>query len=228
MFKYFALIPAAMADIAAMERQVDASSIDPRAFGGSFGNAVRNLNEYGCWCYMLPGEYHRGKGQPQDDYDKICKILNEGYECAVLDSEYEGTTCVPWEVEYTSAFGGSTMTLAEECLQHNPGNMCAVRACVVEGNFAVEFIELLLSGNGFYDSLWHSKSFDPKAQCGGHSGQHGQGSRPEKACCGSYPNRSAYNTQGGDRKCCGNMTYNSLVRTCCDAESSNIKAVCDD
>merc|ERR1712000_267674 len=69
----------------------------------------------GCWCYF-DDDHGRGKGQPIDDLDGVCKTLHEGYECAMRDAEAEGTTCVPWEVAYVSAIGGATTTLQEACM----------------------------------------------------------------------------------------------------------------
>lgn len=46
------------------------------------------------------------------------------------------------------------------------------------------------------------------------------------ACCGQYPDRFPYRSQGGDRQCCGVKTYNAMTLTCCDAEASITKANC--
>ena len=64
---------------------------------GALANAVRNLDEYGCWCYFYEN-VGRGKGAAVDEIDEFCKTLHEGYECAIRDSEEVGETCVPWEV----------------------------------------------------------------------------------------------------------------------------------
>merc|ERR1712203_311703 len=83
-----------------------------RAFTGSIGKTIRSINEYGCWCYF-GNDHGRGKGQPQDAIDEMCKVLADGYDCAMRDAEDEGTTCVPWEVEYVSAIGGSDVGIAK-------------------------------------------------------------------------------------------------------------------
>merc|ERR1712079_465815 len=70
-----------------------------RAFGGQIGNTINGMNEYGCWCYFYD-DHGRGKGTPVDAIDEMCKTLHEGYECAMRDAEDEGSTCVPWEVDY--------------------------------------------------------------------------------------------------------------------------------
>ena len=42
----------------------------------------------------------RGKGTPVDEVDGFCKVLADGYQCAILDLEAQGTTCIPWEEVY--------------------------------------------------------------------------------------------------------------------------------
>ena len=96
----------ASADVNNMMNQVDNllnNSSTPRAFTGAIANAlndlVNNHGGYGCWCYFYD-DVGRGKGTPVDEIDSFCKVLNEGYECAIRDSEDEGVSCVPWEVSY--------------------------------------------------------------------------------------------------------------------------------
>ena len=48
---------------------------------------------------------------------------------------------------------------------------------------------------------------------GGGNGGTSYGGSP--ACCGEYPNRFAYNDQGGKRGCCGAVTYNTYKYQCC-------------
>ena len=40
---------------------------------------ISDLDEYGCWCFFYDGN-GRGAGQPVDDFDRICKILADGYQ----------------------------------------------------------------------------------------------------------------------------------------------------
>ena len=77
-----------------MEKQMNAS-----AFRSLSGSAVDILNGYGCWCYF---ESLAGHGPVQDVYDGLCKTLQNGYECAVLDN---GEDCEPWTVDYNGIFG---------------------------------------------------------------------------------------------------------------------------
>merc|ERR1711881_109783 len=115
-----------------------------RAFTGQIASAVDGLDEYGCWCYFYDN-VGRGKGQPIDEVDGFCKSLNEGYECAIRDSEDEGISCTPWEVSYISGTGSGS-DLFTSCQSLNADN-CAARACSVEGNFVEQLFALFLSGN---------------------------------------------------------------------------------
>merc|ERR1739848_287140 len=193
-----------------------------KAFTGSIGKTVRSIDEYCCWCYI--GDNHgRGKGQPQDAIDEMCKVLHDGYECAMRDAEDEGTTCVPWEVEYVSAIGGPGIGIAEECSQNNPDSNCAARACTIEGAFIANLLDAFVSGNGIDNSLKHENGFDQATIC---ATKKNGGGPTNKQCCGNYPDRFPFKTQGGDRKCCGNRTFNSLTLKCCDADSSTVKFNC--
>lgn len=194
-----------------------------RTFSGSFATTIASMNEMGCWCYF-DDDHGRGKGQPIDDLDGVCKTLHEGYECAMRDAEAEGTTCVPWEVAYVSAVGGATTTLQEACMDANPGNMCACRACTVEGNFVESLIAFfVIQGGSLNQANKHSNGFNPKTDCPIKAG----GSGPsEKSCCGEYPNRFPFKTLGGDRSCCGSRTFSTLTLNCCDADASQVKFNC--
>jgi len=195
---------------------------DDKAFGGQIGQTINGLNEYGCWCYFSD-DHGRGKGQPTDAIDEMCKILHEGYECAMRDAEDEGTTCVPWEVDYVSGVGGNGASLAEECAASNAGNNCAIRACTVEGTFVANLLDAMFSGAQIDNAKRHSNGFDQATTC---ATKKNGGGPANKACCGNYPDRFPFRTVGGDRKCCGTRTYNSLTLKCCDADSSTVKFNC--
>lgn len=203
---------------------LDAQDADvARAFSGQMGNTINGLNEYGCWCYFYE-DHGRGKGQPIDAIDEMCKILHDGYECAMRDAEDEGTTCVPWEVSYTSAIGGSGQSVAEECATVNSGNNCAIRACTVEGSFVGNLLDAFIGGGASINNdNRHSNGFDVASSC---ATKKNGGGPSNKACCGNYPDRFPFKTIGGDRQCCGSRTYNALTLKCCDSDSSTVKFNC--
>lgn len=192
-----------------------------RNFGAS-QSTIDALNEYGCWCYF-DDDHGRGKGNAVDVIDEMCKVLHDGYECAMRDAEDEGTTCVPWEVDYNSAVGGSGQTIQEECSTSNAGSNCAIRACVVEGSFIANLLDAFINGNGVNSDNKHANGFEVETGC---PVKKSGGGPSNKSCCGAYPDRFPYKTVGGDRQCCGNRTFNSLTLKCCDADSSTVKFNC--
>merc|ERR1711885_54604 len=170
------------------------------------GNTINNMNEYGCWCYF--GDDHgRGKGTPVDAIDEMCKNLHDGYECAMRDAEEEGTT----------------LSTAEECANVNSGNNCVIRACTVEGTFVANLLDVFFSGTSVNNDNKHSNGFDQATVC---ATKKNGGGPSNKSCCGSYPDRFPFKTVGGDRKCCGTRTFNSLTLKCCDQDSSTVKFNC--
>lgn len=189
---------------------------------GSLANSIASLNEYGCWCYF-DDDHGRGKASPIDVVDEQCKVLHDGYECAMRDAEDEGTTCVPWEVHYESGLGGSPLLLNEQCAEDNPGNNCAIRACIIEGTFVAALLDIFVSGGIIEQNHRHKNGFDPAVEC---IVKKNGGGPVNKQCCGEYPDRFPFKTVGGDRKCCGRRTYNSLTLKCCDQNSSTVKFNC--
>jgi len=207
------------------DEEEEQNELGARAFSGSIGKTILTIHEYGCWCYFY--EYGRGKGEPVDVIDELCKQLQFGYECAIRDGEDEGSFCTPWEVAYNSAVGGSGLTIAEECAQNNPSDLCATRACTVEGNFVAHLLDLFVSGvytNGIYK---HDYGFDPDVSCAvGNSRVNAfdQDHNQYISCCGYYPDRKPFNTAQGDRACCFDRTYSTLVSNCCP--DGRVKANC--
>merc|ERR1719454_772115 len=100
---------------------------------------------------------------------------------------------------------------------------CAARACTNEGVFIANLLDAFVSGNGIDNAQKHSNGFDQPTIC---ATKKNGGGPTNKACCGSYPDRFPFKTIGGDRKCCGNRTFNSLTLKCCDADSSTVKFNC--
>jgi len=226
MTKIFSIAAIIGATQANLQQQIDAvvdgNDVAARAFSGQIANTIDNLNEYACWCYFNE-DHGRGKGTPIDAIDETCKTLHDGYECAMRDAEDEGTTCVPWEVSYVSAVGGTGQSVVEECASVNAGNNCAARACTIEGTFVANLLELFVGGASINNDHKHSNGFDVATGC---PVKKSGGGPSNKQCCGNYPDRFPFKTVGGDRKCCGNRTYNSLTLKCCDTDSSTVKFNC--
>merc|ERR1711934_85500 len=99
---------------------------------------MAQIDNYGCWCYLggpniMTGRFD-GKGEPVNEFDQFCKSLNQGYECAVADSAAEGISCEPWNVNYVTPPQNS-QDVVEKCTAVNAGDICGLRACIVEQNF---------------------------------------------------------------------------------------------
>lgn len=208
------------------EGNCNTSEDDMRKFNtggnGSLTSSIASLDEYGCWCYF-DNNHGRGKAQPVDAVDELCKILHDGYECAMRDAEDEGTTCIPWEVQYDAGIGGSPLEMNEQCAEANPGNNCAIRACIIEGTFVANLLDVFVSGGKINPAHRHEIGFNPEVEC---IVKKNGGGPTNKQCCGEYPDRFPFKTAGGDRKCCGNRTFNSLTLKCCNAETSTVKFNC--
>ena len=72
--------------------------------------------------------------------------------------------------------------------------------------------------NDYYD-------FDHAKECKASNGTGGNGEKTRE-CCGNYPNRFEYMTQGGARSCCGDVTYSTSQHDCCDGEVKD-SGTCD-
>lgn len=217
------------ADFSNMQGQLNGmlanSTTSMRAWDGKNAETIANLDEYGCWCYFLDN-VGRGKGTPVDEIDSMCKILHDGYECAVLDTEAEGAECAPWDVTYHSGTGSvEDISLFQRCQNLNPDDNCAQRACAVEGYFIENLLAALVAGAVIdYDSYGHSKgNFDPSAD-GDCPVKKAAGTSNTRECCGRYPIRFPYKTLDGDRSCCVSRTFNTNLLNCCDG--GVVKANC--
>ena len=159
---------------------------------GPISTSLSAINQYGCWCYFAD-DHGKGRGTAQNSMDAICKILHDGYECAILDGTEENEECEPWTVDYSGSttLGDSSEQVVVECEAKNNNN-CAIRACVIENNFILSVFAEYLSGSIFDPSKKHDFGFDPSSECYGPANSNGNGGDgndyvKEKACCGSYP-----------------------------------------
>lgn len=212
------------------------------------------MNNYGCWCYFEENIF-KGHGQPQDEVDGFCKILNDGYNCIYIDGIQDldtSTSCDPTTVQYNSIFNGLNVysmeeeTIASECLRRNPDNLCSSSTCAVESLFIKSYMKYAVGGGTFDTSLKHENGFDSQGTCA-HLPQKSteiiesnglestdvtntsQTSKTaqtaERSCCGQYPKRYPFHTYNGDRACCVNKTYNSILNQCCEDGSVSVSCL---
>ena len=129
------------------------------------------VNKYGCWCFF-EDDHGRGRGEPQDEIDTICRTLHHGYECIMKDQEEKGTPCVPWEIPYSTAFGGgftpfgvNLQNLNSECEAVNIPGSCEAQTCKVEGYFVQSYFTYAIFGGGIDRSMRHEEGFDYDGIC---------------------------------------------------------------
>ena len=189
---------------------------------------VAKIDHYGCWCYFdFPADLGKGRAQPVDRTDELCKNLQQGYECAIMDfKDYNlGYDCRPWEVLYSSGINDGAENLVRNCNANQPGfttqDACARVACIIEGQFVIDYMNYVFSGAMYDESKHHDSGlFDVDSQCMTDSRG---GVKSEKSCCGTEPFRKPYKTYGGDRACCGSSVYDTTVKQCCDGEHPKVQ-----
>lgn len=229
------------------------------------------IENYGCYCNFNNDRDFRvkSKGKPIDTIDHFCKVLHEGYTCAIIDSEidkgygdeaddeletsssrpdlldemsdsetkaepedldyHDKDMCVPWEVQYKSAFNNgmfTNLTLTEiryQCEKYNGKETCSALACQVEGWFVQSFFNYFTAKNGgeVDQDLRHTNGFKYKDTCFGR-----QLKIEQQSCCNEYPVRYPFNNKGGERKCCRSHTYNARSHTCC-ADGTTTRNECE-
>lgn len=147
-----------------------------------------------------------------NDVDAACKLLHDGYECAIIDSRAENEECVPWNTPYNSSTGMGGNNLVDECTTSNLNSKCGERACIIESQFVSTLISQYMKGFQIDPAYKHSTGFDIESGCPTKSNSR----ESEKSCCGYYPYRHPYKTYGDERKCCGLKTYDSKLLECCN------------
>ena len=80
-----------------------------------------------------------------------------------------------------------------------------------------------------YHDGYFGQFFDHATECKVSNGGNGSvdvdehtGSNEEHECCGSYPKRFEFSTQGGARSCCSDVTYSSNKHDCCDGSLKDL------
>lgn len=189
---------------------------------GWVGQAVMQMigEGYGCWCYFQE-DVGKGKSDPIDELDSICKVLHQGYECSMLDDP----TCVPYDVQYNRPnvfFIGSRDQIRSTCEALNTGDQCNIDACTVETNFVFMIFNAQSPSDDENQHKSDGTGFDIEANCPISRGNNG-----EKSCCGDYPDRFPYKSFGGTRACCGMGTYDTGIQECCEEGGEQVvRLVC--
>lgn len=183
------------------------------------------INEYGCWCYFQNG-HGSGRGKPVDEIDTLCKRLHDGYTCAIMDAQDQGSECTPWEIEYNSAVGSGMIqdmdisTIRAECDVQNPDTAaCGNWVCKIEGYFVQQLVLYFTHGGLINHGNRHANGFNVNLDCPVSTGI-----KSEKACCDEYPLRFPFKTYNGARDCCYSHTFNTNLYQCCP--DGRVKMTC--
>jgi len=206
-------------EIGAMMR---AAIDENREFVDPILSALQPIYNYGCWCHFGDQWVHAG-GKVQDTIDARCKQLINGYRCAKMDGNDRGEDCDAGNVPYVTYnyFGGAP--IVSDCTNSNPGDQCAIDACIIEGQFTLDFLVDIVAGsmgnlvNANYQGA-PSGTWDRDAEC-----TVGNTPAGDRECCGSQPNRSPYSLAKGVLACCNDQTlYNIATHQCCVSGSTPV------
>jgi len=189
---------------------------------------VAVIASYGCYC-QFTNEYPK-RGDPVDDFDTACKILEEGYTCMKMEL---GDTCNIETETYISAYGGgfglttiSQDTLIAGCEAAN-FTPCKQSLCKVEGYFIQTILGKVFKDRTFPNSPAYDArmGFSHSATCKAKEFPPG-GRGYDRVCCGNYPRKFPYRHSETDRKCCQGKTYNPTFFACC--EDGSVGITCDE
>lgn len=171
-----------------------------------------NLN-YGCWCHADNTDIFKGKGQHVDEFDKACKMYKQCLRCVKHDARNAGEVCDPGTVSYSTEGHRSKDGIHMECSKANTDN-CSINTCCCEVEYVRTILRLFVfEGVKLNNKMYHNK-FDHEEKC---EGKAGNGHTNE--CCGYYPHRRMYNTQG--KQCChNNSVFDPYTHVCCDDGST--------
>jgi hypothetical protein len=203
---------------------------------------ISSVANYGCWCRF--NQYKPYRGTPQDTVDQACKQWYQNYDCLGVDfnTNTPHFRC-DLDVEYTDVITSlsdpflMTTDYQVACANAN-ADPCAAEACHVDAVF-IRHVFLFLSDNTLNMTLSGWYGFNGNV-CTGRVDSTGTTAAPGPAattaapvpettapagttatpvpgtlCCGAYPDRYPYKTQGGDRQCCVDTTFNINVLECC-------------
>ena len=145
-----------------------------------FGTTLDNILNYGCWCYLESDGHGQGRGPVQNEVDRLCKLLHDGWECTNMDNSTCEAHVVEHDVEYPPPLPGgwgdnNFSELKDKCEQLND-NGCTVTACMVDSYFMAELLKIMIAndfnpaqlyGNGgpMDAAFRHDNGFDPVSGC---------------------------------------------------------------
>jgi len=217
---------------------------------------ISSVANYGCWCRFNQYKPYRGTPQDTVDqackqffqnYDCLGLDFNTNSPHFRCDIDTDYTDVI---VSLSDPFDPATDYDAA-CSAAN-ADPCAAQACHVDAVF-IRDVFLFLADNTLNMTLSGWYGFNGNICTGkvdsiaGTTGAPGPAATtgapvpattapvvagttatpvPGTACCGSYPNRYPYKTQGGDRQCCVDTTFNVNVLECCPTNVLQVIGTC--
>jgi len=177
-------------------------------------NVPLSLSEiwaYGCWCTLAHPT--QGHGQPQDQYDEVCKKLARCNRCVISDANDGGYKCDPQNDFFNTqlAWDPEAQGLRADCNIVN-SNECGVHLCSCEGTFLSRVMDLLWDGVERIPELRHDNDAWDSDVCVTDVAD-----TSDKFCCGFYPDRYPFTTL--DAECChgtaASQVFHLNLEVCC-------------
>lgn len=181
-----------------------------RFIESDFDLEYSTLWQYGCYGQLRP--YRHGRGDPVDVFDNIYKEYQTCLACIKHDYDEkrlnEYSFCYDLkEYQFICPKDPSRNTEAQwaqcECDAKLANKLSKVRAD--EQNFMFNN-EVIYEDQCFKSSPKERKSTQPQ-------------------CCGTYPHRFVFHTDGG-RQCCGDKLFNSSTQQCCSRSILGLEEQC--
>ena len=154
------------------EQKINQTQNDQIDFGfrmignpGSLFNSIVNfkdIDEYGCWCKLA--QAGKGFGTAVDGIDSACKVFQHCRRC--INIEANDDSCDPVSQNYGIGAYFSSINILGQCIDGNPGNVCAQHTCSCEVQFVTQLMDILFSyGNGYTADFNHKSGFDVDESC---------------------------------------------------------------
>jgi len=216
---------------------------------------ISAIANYGCWCRFNNVKPYRGP--TMDDIDEDCKTWYLNYQCMTNDFGASCNDAVDYNDTMTQIQDPfvETIDYVSECAARNPGDSCSATACAVDANFirgvvnylAVNSLNQTLNGFLGFDGsscgiktntattvrpdVFTTDAFTTEAPDALTTVTTLIAPIPSHDCCGQYPERFPYKTQGGDRGCCesatgSGVTYNTNFLECCADGTTPVIGAC--
>jgi hypothetical protein len=185
---------------------------------------------YGCWC--LPDADHADftprYGKPVDEVDQSCKRMSQCYDCAKYDHGEDcesSDTGYKFELHKDNSDPNNHWKNSIVCTDDPKKKGCRRSVCECDKRLA----EDLRTNFGFWVQGHHQTQggFDTSMCEVEHCTSGNCQSRGPVECCGAFDGpRYPFRTNGGQRKCCGNKTYDSTIQECCSDGDVRFSGAC--